>query len=67
MSLPFDLDSSIPDQDLESSWYDPPPVPRTFQDALDAWERVRDRNLRIRERFQSTQKKGVLLRSAVRA
>jgi hypothetical protein len=39
-------------------------TPRTLQEAIALWECLRDRNQRIRERFQSLHPHGVLLRSA---
>lgn len=40
------------------------PTPRTLKEAIALWESLRDRNQRIRERFQSLHPRGVLLRSA---
>jgi len=40
------------------------PTPRTLNEAIALWECLRDRNQRIRERFQSLHPQGVLLRSA---
>jgi hypothetical protein len=40
------------------------PTPRTLKEAIALWECLRDRNQRIRERFQSLHPRGVLLRSA---
>ena len=39
-------------------------TPRTLGEAIALWESLRDRNQRIRERFQSLHPRGVLLRSA---
>ena len=39
-------------------------TPRTLKEAIALWECLRDRNERIRERFQSLHPRGVLLRSA---
>lgn len=38
-------------------------IPRTFREAQEAWEESSKRNREIRQRFQDTHRKGVLLRS----
>lgn len=67
MSMPFDFDSSFNDNELDSPLFDPPPVPRTFQEAVKAWETIRERNRLIREKFQVGRARNVLLRNAAHA
>ena len=49
---------------VEPATFEDSPTPRTLLEAIALWERLCDRNQRIRERFQSLHRDGVLLRSA---
>ncbi len=55
------LDSITLAPSLEAELLD---APRTLREAQSAWEELRERNQKIRRRYQEAQSKDVLLRSA---
>jgi hypothetical protein len=55
---------SIDSFTIDPEIFDDSPTPRTLKEAIALWESLRDRNQRIRERFQSLHPDRTLLRSS---